>query len=198
MSSLKKDLSLVICPYLIAPSLAKRTPGKKKVAWQIQLGISALSCTTGFPGGSVVKNLLANAGDIRDKSVIPGSGRSPGGGNGNPLQYSRLEMLWTEEPCGPQSMGSHRQTQLKRISTCLLRTQMLQGEAVPLSSRPPFSEDEDSSTQNPQTYRKSRELPAELGAGPCVHLWTGAGGEAHRWPGRATSILFSERVFGSC
>ena len=39
----------------------------------------------------VVKNLLANAGDIREVGSIPGSGRSPGGGPGNPLQYSCLE-----------------------------------------------------------------------------------------------------------
>ena len=39
----------------------------------------------------VVKNLPDNAGDIRDTGSIPGSGRPPGGGNGNPLQYSRLE-----------------------------------------------------------------------------------------------------------
>ena len=39
----------------------------------------------------VVKNLPANAGDIRDVVSTPGSGRYPGGGNGNPLQYSRLE-----------------------------------------------------------------------------------------------------------
>ena len=38
-----------------------------------------------------VKNLPANAGDIRDAGSIPGSGRFPGGGNGNPLQYSCLE-----------------------------------------------------------------------------------------------------------
>ena len=43
---------------------------------------------TGFPGGSVVKNPPANAGDV---GSIPGSGRSPGEGNGNPLQYSCLE-----------------------------------------------------------------------------------------------------------
>ena len=42
----------------------------------------------GFPGGSVVKNLSANAGDA---SSILGLGRSPGEGNGNPLQYSCLE-----------------------------------------------------------------------------------------------------------
>ena len=39
----------------------------------------------------VVKNLPANAGDIRDMSLIPGPGRSPGVGNGNPLQYACLE-----------------------------------------------------------------------------------------------------------
>ena len=42
----------------------------------------------GFPGGSVVKNPLASAGDSGDASLIPGSGRPPGGGNGNSLQYS--------------------------------------------------------------------------------------------------------------
>ena len=39
----------------------------------------------------VVKNPSANAGDIRDTGSIPGSGRSPGGGHSNPLQYSCLE-----------------------------------------------------------------------------------------------------------
>ena len=39
----------------------------------------------------MVKNSLANAGDIRDVGSISGLGRSPGGGNGNPLQYSCLE-----------------------------------------------------------------------------------------------------------
>ena len=44
----------------------------------------------GFPGDSVVKNLPANAGDTGDVSSVHGSGRSPRGGNGNPLQYSCL------------------------------------------------------------------------------------------------------------
>ena len=39
----------------------------------------------------VVKNLPANAGNIRDTGSIPGLGRSPRGGHGNPLQYSGLE-----------------------------------------------------------------------------------------------------------
>ena len=44
----------------------------------------------GFPGGSVLKNPPANAGD---PSSVPGSGRSPGEGNGNPRQYSFLGNL---------------------------------------------------------------------------------------------------------
>ena len=44
----------------------------------------------GFPGGTKGKE-VANSGDIRDEGSIPELGRSPGGGNGNPLQYSWLE-----------------------------------------------------------------------------------------------------------
>ena len=44
----------------------------------------------GFPGGSVVKNPPANAGATGDAGLIPGSGRSPEEGNGNPVQYSCL------------------------------------------------------------------------------------------------------------
>ena len=51
-----------------------------------------------------VKNLPANAGDLRDVGLIPGSGRSPEGGKGNPLQYSWLENP-TEEPDGLHTMG---------------------------------------------------------------------------------------------
>ena len=52
--------------------------------WEGGLALS-LGRDEGFPGGSVIKNLPANAGDI---SSIPESGRSLGEGNGNPLQYS--------------------------------------------------------------------------------------------------------------
>ena len=45
----------------------------------------------GFPGGTVVKNLPANPGDIRDVGSTPGLGRVPGKKNDNPLQYSCLE-----------------------------------------------------------------------------------------------------------
>ena len=47
-----------------------------------------------------VKHLPANAGDSRNEGLIPGSGRSPGAGNGNPPQYSCLENSVAEEPGG--------------------------------------------------------------------------------------------------
>ena len=53
----------------------------------------------GFPGGA--------GGEVRDVCSIPGLGRSPGGGNGNPLQCSCLENPM-EEPGGLQSTGSQR------------------------------------------------------------------------------------------
>ena len=55
----------------------------------------------------VVKNSPANAGDIPDAGLISGSGRSPGGGHGNSLQYC-LENPWTEESGRLQYIGSQR------------------------------------------------------------------------------------------
>ena len=68
---------------------------------------------TGFKCGAsqvalVVKNPLANAGDTREVSSIPGLGRSPGEGHGNPLQYSCLENPMDREAWRLQSMGSQR------------------------------------------------------------------------------------------
>ena len=66
----------------------------------------------------MVKNSLANAGDARDTGSTPGSGRSPGGGHGNPLQYSCLG--------NPMDRGAWRATvhavskswtQMKQLST---------------------------------------------------------------------------------
>ena len=50
-----------------------------------------MDCTGASQMELVVKKLPAHAGDIRDVGSIPGSGRSPGGGHGNPQQYSCLE-----------------------------------------------------------------------------------------------------------
>ena len=54
----------------------------------------------------MVKNPLASAGDARGMGMIPGLGKSPGGGNGNPLQYFCQKIPWTEEPGGLHSTGS--------------------------------------------------------------------------------------------
>ena len=72
----------------------------------------------GFPVTLMVKDPPVSAEDIRDLSLTPGSGRSPGGGHGNPLQYSGLE--------NPMDRGAwqaivHKvaqsRTQLKQLST---------------------------------------------------------------------------------
>ena len=55
----------------------------------------------------MVKNLPDNAGEV---GLIPGSGRSLGEGNGNPLQHSCLENPWTEEPSRLRSMDSESDT----------------------------------------------------------------------------------------
>ena len=60
--------------------------GKKP--WHSGLGIGLLEA---LQLAVVVKNPPANAGDVREEGSTPGSGRSPGGGHGNPLQYSCLE-----------------------------------------------------------------------------------------------------------
>jgi len=60
----------------------------------------------GFPGDSDCKESACNVGDV---GSIPGSGRSPGKGNGNPLHYSCWEIPWAEEPSGLlQSVRSQR------------------------------------------------------------------------------------------
>ena len=58
----------------------------------------------GFPGGSVVKNPPANAGDLGDMGSIPGLGRSPRGGNGNP----HCSVFLPEKSHGQRRLGGHR------------------------------------------------------------------------------------------
>ena len=66
----------------------------------------------GLPGDEMVKNLPANTGDARDVGSIHGLGRSPGVGNGKPLQCSCQKVPWTEEPGRLETMGLQNQTQL--------------------------------------------------------------------------------------
>ena len=81
--------------------------------------VGALQDNGGFPGGANGKEPAYNAGDLRDTSLIPWSGRSPGGGHGNPLQHSCLE--------NPMDRGAQQavvrrvaqtRTQLKQL-TCI-------------------------------------------------------------------------------
>ena len=55
----------------------------------------------GYVWALVVKNESANAGDVRDAGLIPGSGSSPGGGNGNHSSILAWEIPWTEKPGKP-------------------------------------------------------------------------------------------------
>ena len=61
----------------------------------------------------MVKNPLANEGNIRDAGSVPGLGISPGVGNGNSSSILAWRILWTEEPGGLQFTGSQSQTRLK-------------------------------------------------------------------------------------
>ena len=56
----------------------------------------------------MVEKPMASGGEAGDVGSIPGLGRSPGGGNCNPLQYSCLKILWTEEAGRPRAMVSQR------------------------------------------------------------------------------------------
>ena len=71
--------------------------------------LTEASPTIGFPGGIVVKNLPANAGE---EGLIPGLGRSSGEEKSNPLQYSCLENPMDRGAWWAQSMGLQSQTRL--------------------------------------------------------------------------------------
>ena len=81
--ALQLFILLWMAPFSLPPGVFALNP--------ISLTLKDNSSFMGFPGGTVVKYLSANGVDARDADLIPGSGRSPGGGNGNPLQYSCLE-----------------------------------------------------------------------------------------------------------
>ena len=74
---------LKLCSLLTAPSPPTNTQSYLWIKFK-----SLIYEREGFSGVTVVKNPHANAGGTRDVGSTPGSGRFPGGGNGNPLQYS--------------------------------------------------------------------------------------------------------------
>ena len=65
----------------------------------------------------VVKNVPADAGDLRGTDSIPESGKSPGGGHGNSLQYSCLENPDGQRSLAGYSLQGHKETKLKQLST---------------------------------------------------------------------------------
>ena len=75
---------------------------------------SKISALNSFPGGSVVKNPPASAGDM---GSLPGSGRSPGEGNGTHSSILAWEILWTEELGGLQAMWVTQKSDM----TCQLK-----------------------------------------------------------------------------
>ena len=88
--------------------LAWRIPGTGKPGGLASMGSHRVRrdwSNLAAAGGSDGKASIYNVGDL---SFIPGSGRSAGEGNGNPLQYYCLENPWTEEPGRLQSVGSQR------------------------------------------------------------------------------------------
>ena len=72
---------------LLLPAMGRT---RDKARFEKDRGSSFEHVALGFPGGSVVKNLPANAGDTGEAGSSPGLGKSPGGGRGTPLQYSCL------------------------------------------------------------------------------------------------------------
>ena len=75
------------------------------LAGTMSISFTTLSTEFGLPGGSVLKSLPASAGNL---SLTPGLGRSPGEGNGNPLQYSCLENPMDREAWGATVYGVAR------------------------------------------------------------------------------------------
>ena len=73
----------------------------------------------------MLKNPPANVGDARDAALIPGSGRSPRGGNGNPLQYSCLKHFMDRGDWWLQSTGLQSRTRLSTYSTLNISLKVL-------------------------------------------------------------------------
>ena len=108
------DIWSQLCLVLLVGLLVSTPIQSALVNWlrQYRCSISSTHSKLCVSGDSqvalVVKNLSANAGDFRDLGSIPGLGRSPGRGHGNPLQYSSWRIPWTEEPGRLQFMESKR------------------------------------------------------------------------------------------
>ena len=79
----------------------------------------------GFLVALVIKNMPANAGDVRDVDLIPGSGRSPGRGHGNLFQYSCLENPHRQRSLvgySPQGCRESNMTERTTVSAVILKS----------------------------------------------------------------------------
>ena len=100
------DLSIDVSGVLKSPTVIVFCPSLPLDSLIFGLCILVLLCyCVAFPGGSVVKNPVANAEDV---GSVPGSGRFPGEGNGANFSTLAWESPWTEEPGGLQTMGSQK------------------------------------------------------------------------------------------
>ena len=102
----------------------------------------ALESIKGFPSGAVVNNLPANAGDTRDIGLIPGLGRSPGGGHSNPLKYSCLENpmdrgAWLD--CKESDATEHTQSLQNLLIIIYSRFSFLHTRCIILESQASFT-----------------------------------------------------------
>ena len=111
----KRPLSSV-CPWPSSPCISPNCPSFTHVCFCVPIS-SFYKDIRGFPGGASGKEFACQCRRHRDVSSIPGSGRSPGGGHGNPFQYSCLENSMDR---GAWQAKVHRDakiwTQLKRFS----------------------------------------------------------------------------------
>ena len=97
--------SNILQPFVVCPCL-RRKVWKADYKYGVKLG--RMCGLLAFPTGSADKESPCSARDTGDASSMPGLGKSPGGGNGNLLQYSSWRITWTEDPGRLQSKGLPR------------------------------------------------------------------------------------------
>ena len=112
---------MLLKPWRVKPRITETSMIRKRQGISCSLNSLSFGCYCkvywGFSGGAMVKNLPATAGNLRDEGLIPGSGKSPGGGHSNPLQYSCLENSMDREALWATIHGVTKNwTQLKQLS----------------------------------------------------------------------------------
>ena len=178
-NSICQDLSLII------------KQGKKEIS---------ISDLVNVPGASQValgvKNSPANAGDIRDVGLIPGSGRSPGGRHGNPLQYSCLENpmdrgAWRATVHGNAKSWTWLEWLSQHACTSTSKAcQLLQEELKCKDNKTRFLSSKKCSLV--QLWEKEEEKQAETGSESSISMW-----EVLLLPSEHTNRKEQRSVWGS-